>query len=245
MQYKKLLLDIDGTVLAKGELLSDNLKSAITRAKNHISISFCTGRDPEFTLQLAHTLHLTSNHVVDDGSRVIDPTGKELWVVVLPQDVIKHYLDLAHRYGFKIAATVAGKLKLDLTKTDRHISRLLAYYLTKAQVDTLTSYVFSAEYEVKVVWFDERKGYNVSVTHMNGNKQHGIQFLLNHEGVKSEEVIGVGDGINDLPIFTCVGLKVAMGNASDEVKAGANLVVSSAKEDGVVEILKKYVFSKA
>src|SRR3989344_5759456 len=193
MQYKKILLDIDGTILDKQEKLSDSLAKALEKIKDNTSISFCTGRTPDFTLDLAQRLNLTTNHIVDDGSRVIDANGKELWAIILPQEVINYYLNLAALNGFKIAATVEGKMKLVLTKQDQHISRLFPYHLTKKQVDILTSHIFSSEYEVKVVWSDEKKGYNVSVTHINGNKKHGIQYLLDHEGIKKEDVIGVGD----------------------------------------------------
>lgn len=240
MKYKKLLLDIDGTVLSRKERLSEQLVQGVIASKDKISISFCTGRTPDFTLSLARKLLLRTNHIVDDGSRVIDRTGKELWAIILPKDVINYYINLARKNNFKIAATVENKLKLNISEADSHISRLFPYYLTKKQANILTSHVFSPEYEAKVVWFDEEKGYNVSITHIHGNKKHGIEFLLNYEKVKPDETIGIGDGMNDLPLFDSVGFKVAMEDAPRELINKADLVVPSVEQDGVLEVLKQF-----
>lgn len=238
-KYKKILFDLDGTILDRNGHMHPAVLTALRQAKDKISISFCTGKTPDFVSKLAQTIGLNTNHIVDDGSRVIDKDGKELWAVILPQEVIDYYLDLAQKYDFKIAATVDGKEKLNLTKADRHISRLFPYYLNNVQVKVLTLNIYSEKYEVKVVWYDERTGYNVSITDVNGNKKHGIKFLFQYEHLHKQEVIGVGDGINDLPMFEQVGFRVVMGNATDNVKAFADYIAPSVDQNGVVEILKK------
>jgi hydroxymethylpyrimidine pyrophosphatase-like HAD family hydrolase len=60
-------------------------------------------------------------------------------------------------------------------------------------------------------------------------------------GVRYEEIIGVGDGHNDVPLLEAVGLKVAMGNAPDEVKAIADYVAPKLSEDGVADVIQRYI----
>ena len=56
-------------------------------------------------------------------------------------------------------------------------------------------------------------------------------------GVKKEEVVGFGDGDNDLPIFEAVGYKVAMSNGSDKLKNLADFITENADQDGVARVI--------
>ncbi|MDG7042371.1 MAG: HAD hydrolase family protein [Nitrososphaerota archaeon] len=60
-------------------------------------------------------------------------------------------------------------------------------------------------------------------------------------GIKKEETIGVGDFPNDLPLFKVSGLKVAMGNAVPDLKAIADYIAPTYEEDGVAEVLRKFI----
>jgi hydroxymethylpyrimidine pyrophosphatase-like HAD family hydrolase len=56
-------------------------------------------------------------------------------------------------------------------------------------------------------------------------------------------VIAIGDGHNDMPLLEAAGLKVAMGNAPDEVKQLADYVAPSLADDGVAAAIDKFVLS--
>lgn len=49
-----------------------------------------------------------------------------------------------------------------------------------------------------------------------------------------EECTAFGDGGNDVPMFGCVGVSVAMGNAADDVKAAATMVAPDVDDDGLL-----------
>lgn len=51
--------------------------------------------------------------------------------------------------------------------------------------------------------------------------------------IAPEDCIAFGDGGNDVPMFWCVGVSVAMGNTSDAVKAAATHVAPDIDEDGL------------
>ena len=54
-------------------------------------------------------------------------------------------------------------------------------------------------------------------------------------------MIAFGDGFNDISMIEFAGLGVAMGNAQPQVKEVADLITLSNDEDGIYEVLKKYV----
>ena len=78
----------------------------------------------------------------------------------------------------------------------------------------------------------------VSITQPGITKATGITSICEILGLTIDQVMMIGDGLNDLPALKAVGHPVAMGNAEDEVKAVANHIVASVEDDGVVEALE-------
>ncbi|MCK4284061.1 MAG: HAD hydrolase family protein, partial [Candidatus Brocadiae bacterium] len=68
-------------------------------------------------------------------------------------------------------------------------------------------------------------------------KWRALYWLLQRWQVRPEEVVAIGDDVNDIPMLEAAGLSFAMGNASDEVKAAADAVTAGNDDHGVVEAL--------
>ncbi len=78
--------------------------------------------------------------------------------------------------------------------------------------------------------------------HMPGaSKAAGVQVLAQSLGCTLQDVVAIGDGYNDLPLLEAAGIGVAMGNAHDEVKRRADVVVNGHDEDGVAEAIRRFV----
>ena len=73
------------------------------------------------------------------------------------------------------------------------------------------------------------------------NKGYALTWLAHHYGIDLAETLAIGDNSNDLDMLQTAGLGIAMQNASDIVKAGADVVTGSNAEDGVAEALERYV----
>jgi HAD superfamily hydrolase (TIGR01484 family) len=77
------------------------------------------------------------------------------------------------------------------------------------------------------------------------NKWQGILHVAARHDIRPEEIIAVGDDVNDLPMLEGAGLGVAMGNARPEAKAVAKLVIGSNAEDGLAQFLEDLVARQA
>lgn len=69
------------------------------------------------------------------------------------------------------------------------------------------------------------------------NKASGIDRVIQYYGFDISETMAFGDGGNDIAMLQHAATGVAMGNASDDVKAAADIVTTSVDEDGVANIL--------
>ncbi len=77
-----------------------------------------------------------------------------------------------------------------------------------------------------------------------GDKAAAIKDLLAKYGLHSDEAAYVGDDINDLPAFAVAGVKIAVANAADVLKAQADWITprpggQGAVRDAVDEILRR------
>lgn len=73
----------------------------------------------------------------------------------------------------------------------------------------------------------------VDVIPRSGGKGTAIGHILAYYGLSPQEAVAFGDGQNDLEMFRAVGTGVAMGNASEQVKAEADQICGPVTQDGV------------
>lgn len=73
------------------------------------------------------------------------------------------------------------------------------------------------------------------------NKWQGLLQVAQRHGIDPDEIIAIGDEINDIPMIRNAGLGVAMGNARAAVRGAAKKVIGSNADDGLAEFLEELV----
>ena len=72
-------------------------------------------------------------------------------------------------------------------------------------------------------------------------KGNAVLSLAKHLGIPIENVAVFGDNENDLSMFACGAISVAMGNSRDRIKESASYVTGSNRESGVAQAIESYV----
>ncbi|MEI6240426.1 MAG: HAD family hydrolase [Planctomycetia bacterium] len=67
-------------------------------------------------------------------------------------------------------------------------------------------------------------------------KWTGVVGVATRLGIEPGAVCAVGDDVNDLPMIRGAGLGIAMGNATDDVRAAADVVVATHDDGGITEV---------
>ena len=85
-------------------------------------------------------------------------------------------------------------------------------------------------------------GYNnLESTRADTYKGVGLRKLAEILGVNPDATMAIGDTENDLAIIEAAGIGVAMGNATDAVKARADYVTTTNTKDGVAAAIEHFI----
>ena len=79
------------------------------------------------------------------------------------------------------------------------------------------------------------------ITNRNVNKWSAIEFLLEKLNINKEEVLTIGDNMNDLEMIQNAGLGIVMGNSNPKMKEIAKEIVSDNNSEGVLEAFNKFI----
>jgi len=72
------------------------------------------------------------------------------------------------------------------------------------------------------------------------DKWNAIEYLIDKLKIRKEEVITIGDNVNDKKMLECAGLGIAMAESTPEIIRIANYKTYTNDEDGVAKALEKW-----
>jgi hypothetical protein len=245
-----LVFDLDGTAIPAVEdgLPSPRVVEAVGRAREHIRVSAATGRSLSKSRAILDALGITDPCIMSGGTQLIHPiTGKVLWqksIDPMTVDALMHilpaYTDAIH-IGHPEKVVPLGSMD-----TGKSVNVLYVMALTKSDmadvIRRLTDFPDISPHFM-VSWTKDR--FDVHITDSDATKRHAMDELLALCGVSTRDVMVVGDGGNDLPLFEGAGLTVAMGNADSSLKEKADIITGSVDDDGLAQVIEEVILGKS
>jgi HAD superfamily hydrolase (TIGR01484 family) len=245
-KIKLIFLDVDG-VIARNFMTptTKEMLEALSELAKKYHVSLCTGRSVKSSTQIIKGAGLGDfYHVLETGSKVTAPGGKYEYEKSISVDEIKNLINVTESLDCFYGVCVHGLWIDDVNDVeDEEITILSINTLTKKQTDDVLQVIepLSQNFHIStLVSSFNPNGAHIHITNKNVSKGEGVKYVKNILNIKTEEVLGVGDSIGDLPMLNECGIKVAMGNAEQELKTRADLIIGDFKDDGLIEfILKK------
>jgi HAD superfamily hydrolase (TIGR01484 family) len=246
MKYKALFLDVDGTIIPnkEGATISEKVIETINKASKEIHVGLATTRPMFLLSDIINKINLSAPSIVNAGAEIADlSTG-----IILKEHII-HTNDLSFLLGrLQVLGLPIGldDGKNDMTfeahKTYHTIKKVFTKGLVKAAADDLIRDIgtLSTLAVHKVPSWEQGK-FDLYFTNSQATKALGILQVAATLGISSSEIIGIGDGHNDLPFVIACGLKVAMGNAVEDLRLVADYIAPSAEEDGVADAIERFI----
>lgn len=248
MKYKALFLDLDGTTVpsAIDAMPSERVRDAIHRAKSRVFVCIATSRPLAYAKPVIDHLDIRGLCAVNDATQIYDPVKKEIieTIYMNKKDVTAARTFLRARNISFLINTGDGEREYQLGERYPKVCSIAVSDISESLADQIIDRMSDISTVAAHKIFSYKKGlYWVAITHVTATKLHGVSRIAELLGVKTEELVGVGDGYNDYPLLSACGLKIAMGNAAEELKAIADFIAPSVDEDGVAVVIEKFILN--
>lgn len=269
MDYKMIVLDLDGTLTNREKKITPRTREALMKAQERGKIVvLASGRPAQGVMPLARELELEryGSYILSYNGGLITQcrTGKAVASAFLPPECNRTVIGLAkeHRVniltyqGDVIAAAKKDDPYVELEAGINHMEVIqpedMADYVDFAVPKFLMvddgDYLAIVEPRVKAALGKNFSVYRsepffLEILPRGIDKAQRLEVLLGILGISREEMIACGDGYNDLSMIRFAGLGVAMENAVLPVRNAADYITASNNEDGVALVVEKFMLS--
>lgn len=271
MNIKAICTDIDGTLLNKDRVLSQRLLRAIAKLPSDFPIILASSRMPAAMRHLLADMGRSGNPLISynggyliddqaDSPRVLDNVAIDLDLCEQLNGLGKNteiHLSLYHgeewyepQYDFwaereSVNTKVQPVIKsaedvFQKWKSESKGAHKVMCMGPSAEIDHF--YHEALQKMGDYLHLYRSKDTYIEIAPKSISKASALKLLLEKKyDIKMEEVMAFGDNYNDIELLQQVGLGVAVANAREEVKAVANEMTASNKEEGVALMIEKYL----
>ncbi len=258
-----VLADVDGTLVTADKVLTNRAQAAV-KALHAAGIGFAitSGRPPRGMAMLTGPLALSTPVAGFNGGIFVKPDMTILEEHVLAADVAQHALKLIFDHGMD-AWVYSGKDWFIRDPNAAHVAR--EQWTVKFAPTVVEKFDKLLDNAVKIVGVSDDRDlvarcekdvqdalgtgasaarsqpYYLDVTHPDANKGTVVIALSKFLSVPAAEIATIGDMPNDVLMFRKGGLSIAMGNASPEVQAQADVVTASYDDEGFAKAMERFI----
>lgn len=267
MNYKIIVLDLDGTLTNHDKMITNRTKKALMEAqKRGIIVVLASGRPTYGVVPLADELELEKygGYILSfNGGIILNcRTWETVFQKKLPVKENARIIRLARQEQVTILTYEDSWIITDnpdspYVKKESAINHLKVHKIEDMEAHTTFTvpkflmvgdgdYLADVEVRVRNAL---GKGFSVyrsepfflEVLPEGIDKAQCLGHLLNLLGLTPQQMIACGDGYNDLSMIQFAGLGVAMENAIPELKGVADYITLSNDEDGVGHVVEKFL----
>lgn len=246
--YKAVLCDVDGTLVCNkyNGKISKKVRDTILKAKNGVKIGIATGRALDRVTFIFDELGLKNPCIINGGAQIVHPVSRKiLWEKpILPKD-LKNITSILSKLQSKVWMVDNNKEKLFTNKI--LMKKPISFFISKIK-EHKADMIIKKLSESGTLSLNKVVAYktgciSLHITHAGATKKFAALKLAELMQIKQNDIIGVGDGYNDFPLFNACGLKVAIGNAVPGLKKASDYVAPTVNEDGVAAVIEKFVLN--
>lgn len=254
MNYKLLLFDLDGTLLRNDKTISERTLEALEKCREKgLLIGVSTSRSEKNCLTFFPKLR--PDIIISSGGALLKLHDRYIHKAEFSVEETNRMIQFAREVcGGDVEITIDTlnehywNYKIDPNKLDASWGKTIYTDFTDFQEQAL---------KLCVEIFDESKAAQLAdklpncdcvkfsdgdwykFTKKTATKETAIINLCEKCGISVDSIIAFGDDLVDMGMLKLCGIGVAMGNALEEVKMAADVVIGSNDEDGIAEYLER------
>lgn len=266
-RVRLVVSDIDGTLVTPDKRLTPAAVAAARRLDAAgVGLTLVSSRPARGMASLVEALAVSLPFAAFNGGNLVAPDFSLLAAKRLSVDAARTAIELFQRRGVSVWVFADDRWLLqDASGADvRRERRTVGFAPTlvadfDGEIDRIDKLVgvsdqpdllADVESEAQGVLRGEAnalrsQAYYLDVTHPDADKGHAVRALCRRIGVSPAETAVIGDQSNDLAMFAVAGMSVAMGQGTDEVKAGADFVTDANDRDGFAKAIDRFILPRA
>lgn len=254
-KIKIIFFDIDDTLRnSKTGFIPSTIPTAFKQLRDKgILTGIATGRGifgvvPELKA-LKPDFFVTLN-----GAYIEDKKGNVIYSNKIAKDKVEEYITWTKEVGIDYG--LVGSHAAKLSRRTEMISQAIDPIYPDLEVDP----DFYQNEDIYQMWTFEDQGddlvlpeslastlrmvrwheHSSDVVPISGSKAAGVAKVVDQLGLKPENVMVFGDGLNDLELFDYAGISIAMGVSHDKIKEKADYITKTLEEDGIFNALEGF-----
>ena len=189
-----------------------------------------------------------------NGAYIEDKKGNVIYSNKIAKDKVEEYIAWTKEVGIDYG--LVGSHAAKLSRRTEMISQAIDPIYPDLDVDP----DFYQKEDIYQMWTFEDQGddltlpeslaltlrlvrwheHSSDVVPISGSKAAGVAKVVDQLGLKPENVMVFGDGLNDLELFDYAGISVAMGISHDKIKEKADYITKTLEEDGIFDALEGF-----
>jgi hypothetical protein len=263
-----LLADVDGALVTQDKVLTGAALEAVRAlGRAGVMLSITSGRPPRGMKMLVGPLGLTTPIAGFNGGVLADPDFTVLETHALAPETARKAIDLIRADGLdawlytaeewiirdadaphvaREAWTVKFDARVVANFDDADVAKAIKVVGVSDDLDKVAACEGKAQQALcSRATATRSQPYYLDVTSQEANKGEVVRTLARRLRVSPDEIATIGDQMNDTLMFAVSGLSIAMGNASDEVKARASAVTDSNEAEGFAKAVERFVLPRA
>ncbi|MBK0370181.1 Cof-type HAD-IIB family hydrolase [Flavobacterium agrisoli] len=267
MPYKMLVLDMDDTLLTDDHKISDLNKEMLFKAKEKgVHIILASGRPTPAMLAYAKELGLDQldNYMISFNGAVI--TNLKDNSILFEQMLTQEQIHALYDYSFKNKTHIITYLNNEIiSETDSEYIEVekVITGLPHNKVPNFKAHITSAA--VKCILLEEpsylkkieadlqaamphlsvcmSKPFFLEVAQTGIDKGASLKLLAEKLNILPSEIIAVGNAGNDVSMIQYAGLGVWVDNVTPELRDLADVIVASNNDNGVAEVIQRFILN--
>jgi Cof subfamily protein (haloacid dehalogenase superfamily) len=262
-----VLADVDGTLVTDEKVLTPRALAAVKSLHDaHIRFAITSGRPPRGMAMLFDALELDTPVAAFNGGLFVTPDLSIVEQHTLPSDVARQAIELlrAHRLDAWVyrdndwlvsdldaphVAREAWTVKFRPTRVN-DVADDLARVAKIVGVSDEHDRVQRCESAARIAFGTRATAarsqpYYLDITNKDANKGAVVEYLSHALGVPRSQTATIGDQPSDVLMFERSAFSIAMGNASDQVKARAHATTDSCNDEGFAKAIERFIVRPA
>jgi Cof subfamily protein (haloacid dehalogenase superfamily) len=263
-----LIADVDGTLVTNDKVLTKAAQEAVLDLRRAgIAFAITSSRPPRGMRMLIEPLSLDGVIAGCNGGLYVNPDLSVIQCYTLDPAAAGETVDVATREGVDVWVYTENEW-LIRDRQAPHVAReewilkfaprtvpsfdesLLASAVKIVAVSDDPDRIAACEKSVQSAVGNRAsalasQSYFLDVTNPLANKGVVAETLSRRLGIAPEHIVTIGDMETDVLMFRKSGFSIAMGNATDAVKAQASAVTDNNENDGFAKAVRKFILEDA